>query len=164
MPAFLDPYSGKSFKSAEYLKRYMYGHHGDDVRSDLERYGEPSKALSSSSKRETKEEVPQAPVPAADSSSSTVALPPAVPLPLDDVEALAQRVVVELTGGGAHGRVTRRALLKEMQSWRKVQSAGSSRAAQPHDSVSAFLPPSDSLGQGQATTVRSFRDLSQQYK
>ena len=92
MPAFLDPYSGKSFKSAEYLKRHMYGHHGDEVRSDLERYGEPSKVPSSSSfKRETKEEMPQAPVPAADSSSSTVALPTAVPLPLDDVEALAQR-------------------------------------------------------------------------
>jgi len=143
----------------------MYGHHGDEVRSDLERYGEPSKVPSSSSfKRETKEEMPQAPVPAADSSSSTVALPTAVPLPLDDVEALAQRVVVELTGGGAHGRVTRRALLKEMQSWRKVQSAGSSSAAQQHGSISAFLPPITSLGQGQATTVRSFRNLSQTCK
>jgi hypothetical protein len=147
VPAFLDPYSGKSFKSAEYLKRHMYGQHADEVISDLERFGEPSKA--SSYKREAKEEMPQAPLPnpapPADSS------PPAVPLPMDDIEALAQRVVVEITGGGAHGRVTRRALLKEMQSWRKVQSAG---GAALHESISAFLPPTNSPGQGQATTVR----------
>lgn len=35
VPAYLDPYDGKAFQSAEYLKRHMFGKHALDVKADL---------------------------------------------------------------------------------------------------------------------------------
>lgn len=107
VPAFLDPYDGKSFQSAEYLKKHMFSRNLDSVKADLNS-GKYCAAtdydLANLTTTHKAPETQYAEEPAIESP----------PNPRDEIEAASQRLTLDL-GGSVMAHISRKALLKELQ-------------------------------------------------
>ena len=126
VPAFLDPYDGKAFKSAEHLRRHMVARHSDELASDLASgsvgFSASSQAhghtFAASAGRHLGSPGGRASFGATGSGggggSGCEAGPGPVPAPRDAVEAAAQRLVADVAGDAGR-TVSRKALLKELQ-------------------------------------------------
>mmetsp|Transcript_6834 Transcript_6834/g.8263 ORF Transcript_6834/g.8263 Transcript_6834/m.8263 type:complete len:1829 (+) Transcript_6834:147-5633(+) len=106
VPAFLDPYDGKSFQSAEYLKKHMYSRNIALIKADLNsgKYGVATD-YDLTVQPSVKEPEPE-------TFEETRIIAP--PHPHDEIEAASQRLTLDL-GGSVMATITRKALLKELQ-------------------------------------------------
>jgi hypothetical protein len=105
VPAFMDPFDGKSFQSAEHLKRHMFGHHGAEIRA----------CLASGRGGGASDVGPQPPPP----PPAPLERSRAESAPLDACEAAAREVVGLLSVAGRK-TVTRRALLDALARLREA--------------------------------------------
>jgi hypothetical protein len=130
VPAFLDPYDGKAFQSAEFLKKHMFGRNGQEVRADLQsgRYGK-SVVLPHETSVVEDQNVPMTPLLAA---------------PRDAIESAARWIVEEVSGtSAATGAISRKKLLKALQYLR----------THPQECELYHFPPPPSVGSAAATTT-----------
>lgn len=95
VPAYLDPYDGKAFQSADYLKKHMYTRHAQQIKADLGYYNDAGIL------NEIEEGGSGAPRPFEN--------------PKDKIQASAQRILEEVMGAGSR-QISRKMLLKELQS------------------------------------------------